>query len=117
MKVYRWTGHHLVEADDEDIDGRDLTFIILPNISDEMRMVYVMKKRLLPEEIIETMAEEASSIWRGEVWFWSIRDKETDEVIDSVGGYICFHQCESEGEEQLKCLLQEEKKNESTTTI
>ena len=116
MKVYRWTGHHLVEADDEDIDDRELTFIILPNISDEMRLVYASKKRLLPEEIIETLAEETSAVWRGEVWRWTITDQE-GEIADSCCGYTSFPQCESEGEAQLKCLLQEEEKNESTRTV
>ena len=50
------------------------------------------------------MAEQVAAIWRGEVWWWHIKDEE-GEIHDSCGGYTDFDYAQSEGQASLEYLL------------
>jgi len=104
MKTFRWGGRHLSEVEeDEDVEGSNLTVIIVPNISDEEKLVRIHKGMPIPEEIIDSLAEEAEAVWNGEIYWWAIEDKE-GETHDCCGGYYDYEQCLSEGEDALSQL-------------
>ena len=104
MKTFRWGGNRLSELEeDEDVEGSNLTVIIVPNISDEEKLVRIHKGITIPEEIIDSLAKEAEAVWNGEIYWWAIEDKE-GETYDSCGGYYDYGHCLSEGEDALSQL-------------
>jgi hypothetical protein len=105
MKTFRWGGRHLSEMEeDEDVDcHHNLTVIIVPNISDEEKLVRIHKGIAIPEEMIDSLAKEAEAVWNGEIYWWAIED-EKGETHDCCGGYYDYDYCLSEGENALSQL-------------